>query len=315
MREGRTLMVRCRCGRENSPFTPTCACGQRVVEERTHATRALRAGDTVGRWVLGAQLGKGSVGTVFSARAPGEREVVAIKVLHEHLALSDELRVRFGREARALSQVDHRHVGRIREVVDVRGTTALVLEAYQGRSLRAHLGGGVATARARAVTWLHQLCQAVGALHERGWLHRDIKPENVFLAGEDIDRAEVRLLDFGLVRALTVDAATFATGAGSFVGSPAYAAPEQLIGADVSPATDWWSVGVVGFELLTGRRPFAATSRSGMATAVLRAPAPAAELDAVLDGWLETLLRKDPRARPASTEAVLAPLSRWLQAA
>jgi serine/threonine-protein kinase len=152
----------------------------------------------------------------------------------------------------------------------------------------------------------------VGALHARGWLHRDVKPENVFLAGEDIGTAEVRLLDFGLVRSLALDAATFATGAGLFVGSPAYAAPEQLIGADLSAATDWWAVGVVGFEVLAGRRPFTATSRSGMAAAVLRSPAPAAQVDATLDGWLEALLSKDPRARPSSTEAVLEPLERWL---
>jgi serine/threonine protein kinase len=314
------MLVLCLCGAENSAFTPRCVTCGRIVEEPAapimfaSAARSFSPGQVVAGYVVGALLGAGGVGRVYRAEREGGGPPVALKVLHEHLAQSKELRSRFAREARALSLFTHRHIGRIIEVLDFDETAALVLEAYEGSNLREKIERRPPPPTVRLATWLRQLCEALGALHDRGWIHRDVKPENVFIAGSSDATAEVRLLDFGLVRELDGSSDSIRT-AGAFVGSPAYASPEQLLGEETGPFTDWWALGVVTFEALTGRRPFAGSTRAAVATEVLTGTPPTMGIDPTLDAWVAALMTKDARARPQSLADVVEPLDRWLASA
>ncbi len=300
------MFVDCPCGARNSAFNPVCvACKAPIVEEtRGGAARgapplaSFVEGATIGRFTLERLLGAGNLGRVFVADAGGER--VALKVLHPHLLSSDDARRRFVREARALREVRHPHVGAFIDAFEHDGVPVLILELVQGHSLRQHLdrAGALPPAMARAV--LAQMTDALHALHRAGWVHRDVKPENVMIVSDDPASLQVRLLDFGLVRALTPSSsADPRTAAGVFVGSLAYSSPEQLLTADVGPATDWWALGVVAYEILTGARPFHGESRRTLAAQVLSTPAPPMRgVSPALERAVRALLAPDAKDRP-----------------
>jgi serine/threonine-protein kinase len=263
----------------------------------------------VGDYVLEALLGSGTIGRVFRARHV-DGSVAALKVLHPHLVQNEDARTRFLREARALSNVQHRSVGRIIGAFEVSGCSLLALELYDGVSLRGLLDARTKLAPAAAVPLLRELVEALGALHEAGWIHRDLKPENVMvLDHQAASPKDVRLLDFGLARPLVLGTEDVRTAAGTFVGSLAYAAPEQILGDPITPATDWWSLGILAYELLAGHRPFQGSSRPVMARNLLREAPPTLDVDRKLALWVEALLAKDAHRRPASHRDVLAALN------
>jgi eukaryotic-like serine/threonine-protein kinase len=273
---------------------------------------SVREGETLADYRLERRLGAGTTGTVFLARNLVDDAVCAIKILHPHLVTDATARARFAREARAFQLVRHPHVARILDVVDLPSTLAIVLEPYEGVSLRAYLDEQAKVPEELLIEWLSQIVAALGALHDAGWIHRDVKPENLFLADVAAGRREVRLLDFGLVRPLDAWTPNEApTAAGAFVGSPAYSAPEQIIGEDVGPFTDFWALGVVAYECLTGCRPFVGATRTTAASAVLATPTPPFVTERPgLRVLIDDLLQKDAAHRPADWRTVLASLRR-----
>ncbi|NUO52133.1 MAG: serine/threonine protein kinase [Polyangiaceae bacterium] len=259
--------------------------------------------------MLEALLGAGTIGRVFRARHV-DGSVAALKVLHPHLVENEDARARFLREARALSNVQHRSIGRIIGAFEESGSSFLALELYEGVSLRGVLDARFKLSPQAAIPLLRELVEALGALHEAGWIHRDLKPENVMVLDPDAAAPRnVRLLDFGLARPMVFATGDVRTAAGMFVGSLAYAAPEQILGDAITPATDWWSLGIVAFEMLAGHRPFQGSSRPAMARNLLREAPPALDVDRKLALWVEALLAKDAHQRPASFRDVLAGLN------
>jgi serine/threonine protein kinase len=302
------MNVDCACGAQNSAFNPTCVmCGAPIVEEGARSIRgaarghitSLGDGARLGDYVVVRPLGSGSLGRVFLATGRGG-EGVALKVLHPHLLAAADARVRFVREAKALRDVRHPHIGALLDAFEHDGLPVLVLEYVAGLSLRHHLDqrGAMPADGARIV--LAQLTDALHALHQAGWVHRDVKPENVMLVSHDAPDLDVRLLDFGLARALAPSLSADArTAAGVFVGSIAYSAPEQLLSTEIGPAADWWSLGVVAYELLTHSRPFAGERRRAVVAQILAAsPPPMRDAPPELEHAIRSLLVVDPTQRP-----------------
>jgi eukaryotic-like serine/threonine-protein kinase len=275
-----------------------------------------------GRYRLRGLIGQGGAGAVYEAEHIATGDPLAIKVLlpgHDDAA---RVVARFRREAKAASQLDHPNIVEVLDLVSEGDALYLVMELIRGRAVADLVEAGELTAR-RTLVIGRQVLEALAHAHARGMIHRDIKPENLMLEtlgepGRAYER--VKLLDFGLVK-LIGDAAGEAgaeklTQTGLVFGTPAYMAPEQALGRAVDGRADLYSLGVVLFEMLTGRKPF----RSPDVLTLLRmqTSTPPPTLASVAPGrpWctpaLEQLvgraLLKRPDARFASAEEMIAAL-------
>jgi len=231
-------------------------------------------GRTFGPYFLLALLGEGGMGQVYRARDSKLGREVALKFLPPHFNSDPDRRARFAREARLLATLNHPNIGTIHGLEEADGLVALVLELVEGPTLADRLQHGPIRV-SEALTVAHQIAEALEAAHEKGIVHRDLKPANVVLqkpglssvTGSDV-RAKV--LDFGLAKPSVVlgpeapaaaHTGSFSgTGEGRIVGTPAYMSPEQARGRDVDKRTDIWAFGCVLFEMLSGRRPFDAST-------------------------------------------------------
>lgn len=270
-------------------------------------TRQLDAGTKVGDYVIERVIGAGAMGEVYAGMHPVIGKRVAIKVLRHELAASPEAAERFIREARAVNQIDHENVidvfafGRLDD-----GRLYLVMDLVDGRSLRAHLVNGPLPLD-RALSILDTVADALDAAHDKGVVHRDLKPDNIVIA----ESGKLFVLDFGIAKLVsTANAGEAAkpgtlTGAGTWLGTPAYMAPEQWSVDGAGPASDRYALAVIAFELLAGAPPFFATSVPGMMEQHFRADVPKlpSELPSALDDVLKRGLAKDPDARFATARA------------
>ena len=235
-----------------------------------------------GRYRALRLLGEGGMGAVYAAvehgAGSGEGRLVAIKVLHRRYSQDPQVVARFLNEARASARIGHPGVVPVREVGESPEGAFIVMEYMDGQTLRARL------AQARGpfsggVRLVAELADTLAAAHAQGVVHRDIKPENIMLVGPP-GAEQARLLDFGIARVVD-DPAGMGTRTGMMLGTPAYMAPEQCRGLRVDDRADVYSVGVVLFEVLTGRPPFQGDLAELMAQH-LYAPVPA------LPGWRQS---------------------------
>jgi eukaryotic-like serine/threonine-protein kinase len=252
-------------------------------------------------------LGEGAMGRVYLARETALERLVAVKVLRAEFAADPAASRRFQREARAAARIAHRNVAAVHRVGTLAdGVPYLVTEYVAGRTLADALAaeGAMEPERARAV--LAQLALALAEAHRHHVVHRDVRPGNVIVENET---GRAVLSDFGIAAVMDAGGATPTrlTPLGDVLGDPRYLSPEQLLGERVTEATDVYSLGVVGYELLTLQGPFPAASHSGTVVAHLRtAPRPLRQLrpgvDAALAGVLERCLAKKPEHRPRAAE-------------
>src|SRR5947207_7756641 len=216
-------------------------------------------GETIGPYRLIRQLGLGTTGRVFEVEHTRIGRRAAMKIVHRQGVISavvDRLFI----EAQAVNLINHPHVVEITDILvpdaDQRDH-ALVMELLDGRSLADVLATDGPLPPARYLPIMAQICAGLEAVHRAGFVHRDLKPENVFLVERGGNPDFVKLLDFGLVKALRGDiAACTATVEGTFMGSPAYASPEQSAGKPVDQRSDIYAAGVMLHELCTGKLPF-----------------------------------------------------------
>jgi len=224
----------------------------------------------VGRYEILGSLGRGATGTVYRARQAGTRREVALKLLRSDV-LTAEILARFEREAVLLGRLEHPAIARVFEsgIADVHGDSVpfIALELVEGRSLLEH-ASFAALSDAERIELIRQVADAVQHAHERGIVHRDLSPSNVLVTPD----GQPKIIDFGIARILDPDLRTTAlrTLTGAVIGTPAYMSPEQAGGKsdDVDSRTDVWSMGVLLFELLTGRFPLPV--EGGSVTDVLR---------------------------------------------
>ncbi len=239
----------------------------------THAV--LSTGSLIGlRYRITGVVGRGGMGTVYRAHHLGLDREVALKVVPPGIG-DRAATVRFEREARNVARVDHDGCVRVFDVgVTPDGHRFLAMELLEGGTLRAHLAarGPLPPAEAARIAWA--LLDALEHAHARGVLHRDVKPENILLVPSPDAPGAPRpvLIDFGLSWALG-DA--HVTRRGTTVGSPSYLAPERALGLDGDARVDVYAIGVILYELLAGRPPFAAGSAVELAWMQAHRPAPA----------------------------------------
>ncbi len=220
-------------------------------------------GQTVGNYVIREQVGEGGMGVVYVAEHPQISRRVAVKVLRPERGGSPELVHRFFNEARAASEIRNEHIVDVLDFGSLPdGSPYLVMEWLEGRPLSAALRDEGKLAPARAARVVRGVCLALRAAHGKGVVHRDLKPDNVFLLPRESEPDFVKVLDFGIAKLVSSDAAShFQTQTGAIMGTPAYMSPEQCRGAkEVDARTDIYSVGVMAYQMITGRLPFVAES-------------------------------------------------------
>jgi len=282
--DGRVAALIERLGRERT------SAGDEPIETQLGSHRLVR------------KLGAGGMGEVFAARHTGTGEAVALKTLS---STSATRLYRFKREFRALADVEHRNLVRLHElVVPEVGPAFFTMELLDGEPLVAWVRGatpvGTLPDLDRLERALRQLVEGVHHLHAHGSIHRDLKPSNVLVTGED----RVVVLDFGLVSELS-EPEQGITQDKQILGTPSYMSPEQALGRPVGPAADWYAVGVMLFECLTGRLPHEGAPLVQMLAKQDTTPDPG-DVVAGTPAWLRTLcvrlMSREPEARPSGQE-------------
>ena len=250
------------------------------------------------RYSSTAHLASGGMGDVYRATDGLLSRTVAVKVLAERHARNADVRARFTREARAAARLSaHPNVVTVFDVGEHHGQPFIVMEYLDGGSVHDRVRS-TPVAPGRAIEWLRQAAAGLDAAHAQGIVHRDVKPANLLLDDED----RVHVTDFGIASAAGFDTLTLP---GTVLGTAGYLSPEQARGETATAASDRYALGVVAYELLTGRRPYAAETPVTEAFAHLNAPIPSAAqvapgLPRGVDAVFERALAKEPRDRPAS---------------
>ena len=234
----------------------------------------IQVGDLVaGKYRVDRVLGEGGMGVVVAARHEQLDERVALKFLRPAVATNPEIVQRFVREARAAVKVRSEHVARVLDVGTVdSGTPYMVMEYLDGQDLAQTIAARGPLPVSETITYVLQTCEAVAEAHSLGIVHRDLKPANLFLARRPSGRPIVKVLDFGISKVTSDTGDNPAlTKAAAMMGSPSYMSPEQMVAAgSVDVRADVWALGVVLYELLTGKLPFVAPTMPELVGKILQ---------------------------------------------
>ncbi|HEX9641197.1 MAG TPA: serine/threonine-protein kinase, partial [Candidatus Krumholzibacteria bacterium] len=262
-----------------------------------------------GEFTLVSRLGRGGMASVYRAERAGEA-AVALKRPQESFLGEEQFIERFLREAELGRALNHPNIIRIFERGEVAGVPYFTMQLLEGATLWHALRAQGRFDPERAVRTVVQVAEGLDFAHSKGVVHRDLKPSNIWL---DPD-GRIVVMDFGIARARRFEGMT---GTGAFLGTPEYISPEVIDGEAASPASDMYALGVIFYELVTGRRPFAGES----AFAIFKQhrvtePEPpsrlAPRLPPELEGIMLALLAKRPADRPASAEALVVSLRDYL---
>ncbi|HSZ81509.1 MAG TPA: serine/threonine-protein kinase [Polyangia bacterium] len=265
----------------------------------------IDVGQTIGNYRLTARLGEGGMGVVYLAEHPVIGKKVALKAIHPELSRNAEVVSRFVTEAKSVNQIGHEHIVDIADF----GTTPggefyFIMEYLQGEAMSDRLKREGRLDATRAMVIGAQIADALDASHEHGIIHRDLKPENIFLLQRGGSKDFVKVLDFGLAKLTqSEEKVTHKTRAGSVMGTPYYMAPEQCEGkTEIDHRADIYSLGVLLFEMLTGKVPFGGDGYGEIIVKHITMPPPSVrslvpELSPELDLILFRALAKDREQR------------------
>lgn len=305
---------------ETIMFTPS---GQLVSEHQTADAGPVEAfvssadrnvlPTKIGGYKVLALIGRGAMGQVYLAEDESLERRVAIKVMHPARAGEAASRKRFIRESRATAAIEHPHVVTIYQVGEhvqageQAGLPYIVMQCLHGDTLGTYRTQVGRVPLPEALRIGREIAEGLWAAHRRGLVHRDVKPDNIILEGP---AREVKIIDFGLVRDIGDDAASaHVTVDGAVVGTPAYMAPERIGDHPVDARADLFGLGVILYELLADRLPFAGTSMMSMLASIARGSPPplrsvAPEVPEDVSNLVMQLIAHDPADRPATARAV-----------
>ncbi len=298
--------------RTTEPHAPASKNGTRPEDSLDLATVANavpsgvasrpQPGGRFGRYRIERQLGEGAMGTVYLAHDTALERNVALKIPKFDPSDADA-RSRFLREARSVAALRHPHLCPIHDVGEIDGTQYLTMAFIEGRTLADHLESGRPIAPRQAALVIRKLALGLQEAHAAGVIHRDLKPANVMLD----KKGEPVVMDFGLARPLQAAEAARITHSGQLVGTPAYMPPEQAQGRldELGPASDVYSLGVIFYEMLTGRRPFDGPLAPVLAAILTETPPAPREIRPDVDPALEAVCLKMMSKRAADRFALM----------
>jgi serine/threonine protein kinase len=267
-------------------------------------------GRTIQNYVVKQQIGQGGMGAVYLAEHTRLGKRVAIKVLLPALSAQPELVQRFFNEARAATEIHNPHIVDVMDFGELEdGSSYIVMEWLEGRTLAEALRTDGRFDLPRAVHVARGIGRALNAAHQRGIVHRDLKPDNIFLVRHDDDPDFVKVLDFGIAKLSLGGDSDVHTVAGAILGTPHYMSPEQCQGKSVDQRTDVYAMGIILYEMLTGRRPFEGRNMAELFDQHMNHPAPSLRsivptIPATVEQAVLQALAKDPEKRFARVDAV-----------
>ncbi len=285
---------------------------------------ALTLGTQLGPYKIESPLGAGGMGEVYRARDTRLDRTVAVKVLSAHLSSDPEAKLRFDREARAISSLNHPNICTLHDIGHQDGTDFLVMEFLDGETLADRLARGPLPPQ-QVLSYGIEICEGLEKAHKSGVIHRDLKPGNIMLT-----KSGVKLMDFGLAKAMTPhepstgSSVTMAVPAGgqpltrqgTVLGTLQYMSPEQLEGKEADARSDIFALGAVLYEMATGRPAFTGQSQASIVAAVLVSEPPSISLaqpmaTPALDRVVKACMAKDPDERWQTVHNVKQEL-RWI---
>ena len=308
-------MLHCpKCGKRYSADVELCPEDQTLLQADA-TVGGIEPGDPLightldEKYRLEERLGVGGMGTVYRAVHLLIDRPVAIKVLNQRFVEDEAARTRFRREARAAGRLQHTNAVTVTDFGQSSdGYVYIVMELLEGRTLRDIVAKEAPLDPARAVSLMLQISDAVAAAHQAGIIHRDLKPANVFIVQRADVPSVVKVLDFGIAKLaaemLDDDEPMTLTQFGAMIGTPRYMSPEQCDGAELTPAADVYSLGIILYEMLTGTVPFSGSTPLAIALKQsTEIPRPPREFVSTIPEALEKLvlhaLEKNPEDRPA----------------
>jgi len=264
---------------------------QKVVIGVTKSMQTLK--ELAGRYLLQAELGRGGMGVVYQAQDLQENRLVAIKgLLMEQFSPQErqEMSARFGREARTSLKLEHANIVRVYDFIEVDGQSYLIMEYLEGQTFKDFIQGRVKLEGTGLLDCLIQICDGLNFAHQHGVIHRDIKPDNLFITHD----GNAKIMDFGIARQNNAEHFLLTTQPGIMMGTLNYMSPEQLQdSAIVDQRTDIFSLGVVMYEVLTGKVPFDGESMGQTIMKILsQEPIPPSQHNTRLPAELEKIILK-----------------------
>ncbi|MBA7658737.1 Serine/threonine-protein kinase PknD [subsurface metagenome] len=247
------------CGKCAAPLKPSEEIPDSPTKTLETPIESLKRGTTFAeRYDLIEELGTGGMGKVYKAFDKKIEEEIALKILRPDIAGDEKTLSRFSNELKIARKIIHKNVGRMYDLSEAEGTHFITMEFVPGEDLKSFIKRSGQLTVGKALSIARQVCEGLAEAHEMGIVHRDLKPQNIMIDNE----GNARIVDFGIARSLQAEGLT---AEGTVIGTPEYMSPEQAEGEETDKRSDIYSLGVILFEMLTGRIPFEGKTPIGIA--------------------------------------------------
>jgi serine/threonine protein kinase len=314
-----------KCGYDNLERSASCAIcdsdltstGSSPAKGDSDVTdaRSLIGKVLNGKYKVLSLLGEGGMGVVYKVQhlILQNKNIFALKILRSRFSTDDEFQTRFMREVEVTMELTHENIIQIRDFgMTETGLLFFTMDYFPGRSLKSIIEENGILPTSRVVSILRQVALALREAHRAMVIHRDLKPDNILVEVLENGRERVRVLDFGIAKILENDDTAGGLTQGNLLGTPKYMAPEQVSGERTDTRADLYALGIIVYEMLVGRVPFATgTTRTMLMNHITATPPPFSvirpdlEVPLALENLVFALLEKEPDARPADADAIL----------